>query len=461
MIRRLVIIGGDAAGMSAAAQARRLKSANELEIVVFERSTRTSYAACGLPYLVGGFVTSPDSLIARTPEQHRAKGIDVRIRHEVTTIDIKAGEVTVRDLDAGLQSTVHYDELLIATGASGIAPPWPGIDAKGVLQLRTLDDAAEVERLIHAGARRAVVVGAGYIGLEVAEGLLERGLHVTVVERLAMPMGAVLDADMAADVAGAVRSAGIDLRLGTAVTGFTVVGGRVAAVETAQGPIDADIVVIGLGVRPNAELARAAGIGVGEAGGIRVDERMRTDQPHVWAAGDCVESRHRVTGRSVVVALGTHANKQGRVAGTDIAGTDADGDRNAGGDASFGGVLGTAITRFRALEIARTGLSEREAATAGLAAYGVITEASSKAHYYPGAQPMKIKMVVEHKTGRLLGAQIVGGADSGKRIDVLATALWNKMTVAEVAGMDLSYAPPFSPVWDPVLLAAGKAATST
>ncbi len=471
MIRRLVIIGGDAAGMSAAAQARRLKSADQLEIVVFERSTRTSYAACGLPYLVGGFVTSPDSLVARTPEQHRAKGIDVRIRHEVTAIDAKAGAVTVRDLDTALQSTVRYDELLIATGASGIAPPWPGIDAKGVLQLRTLDDAAEVERLIHAGARRAVVVGAGYIGLEVAEGLLERGLHVTVVERLATPMGAVLDADMATEVAAAIRSAGIDLRLGTAVTGFTVVAGRVAAVQTAQGPIDADIVVIGLGVRPNAELARAAGIGVGESGGIRVDERMRTDQPHVWAAGDCVESRHRVTGRNVVVALGTHANKQGRVAGTDIAGAgvaDADvpgaddaGARPAGGDATFGGVLGTAITRFRALEIARTGLAEREAASAGFAAYGVITEASSRAHYYPGAQPMKIKLVVEHKTGRLLGAQIVGGADSGKRIDVLATALWNQMTVAQVAGMDLSYAPPFSPVWDPVLLAAGKAATST
>ena len=206
--------------------------------------------------------------------------------------------------------------------------------------------------------------------------------------------------------------------------------------------------VIGLGVRPNAELARAAGIGVGESGGIKVDDHLRTDRPHIWAAGDCVESHHRMTGRSVVVALGTHANKQGRVVGTNI----------AGGDAAFGGVLGTAITRFQDVEIARTGLTEREAAAAGFDALGVTTEASSRAHYYPGAQPMKIKLVVERGTGRLLGAQIVGGADAGKRIDVLATALWNRMTVAEVAGMDLSYAPPFSPVWDPVLLAAGKAA---
>jgi len=448
MTRRLVIIGGDAAGMSAASQARRMKRVEELEIVVFERSSRTSYAACGLPYLVGGFVKSPDSLIARTPEQHRARGIDVRTRHEVTAIDAVASSVTVRNLDAGPEATLRYDELLIGTGASGIAPRWPGIDAKGVLQLRTLDDAAGVERLLAGGARRAVVVGAGYIGLEVAEGLLERGLRVTVVERLDAPMGAVLDADMAGDVAGAMRAAGIDLRLGTAVTGFTLDGGRVAAVETAAGAVEADIVVIGLGVRPNADLARAAGIGVGESGGITVDDHMRTDTPRVWAAGDCVESRHRMTGKPVVVALGTHANKQGRVVGTNI----------AGGDAVFGGVLGTAITRFKDIEIARTGLTDREAAVAGLAAIGVTTEGSSRAHYYPGAQPMKIKVVVERGTGRLLGAQIVGGEDAGKRIDVLATALWNGMTVAEVAGMDLSYAPPFSPVWDPVLLAAGKAA---
>jgi NADPH-dependent 2,4-dienoyl-CoA reductase/sulfur reductase-like enzyme len=449
MARRLVIIGGDAAGMSAAAQARRMKPPDELEIVVFERSSRTSYAACGLPYLVGGFVKTPDSLVARTPEQHRAKGIDVRTHHEVTAIDATASTVTVRDLDTGRETALHYDELLIGTGASGISPHWPGIDAEGVLQLRTLDDAAKVERLLCAGARRAVVVGAGYIGLEVAEGLLERGLDLTVIERLDAPMGAVLDADMAAGIADAMRAAGIDLRLATAVTGFTVVDGRVTAVETAAGPVEAELVVIGLGVRPNADLARAAGIGVGEAGGIVVDDHLRTGSPHIWAAGDCVESRHRMTGRSVVVALGTHANKQGRVAGTNI----------AGGNAAFGGVLGTAITRFKGVEIARTGLTEREAEAAGFDAIGVTTEASSRAYYYPGAQPMKIKMVVERGTGRLLGAQIVGREGAAKRIDVLATALWNEMTVAEVAGMDLSYAPPFSPVWDPVLLAAGKAAS--
>lgn len=426
-----------------------MKSPDELEIVAFERSSRTSYAACGLPYLVGGFVKTPDRLVARTPEQHRANGIDIRTRHEVTAIDTKVFTVTVRDLDSGLKSVECYDELLIGTGASGIAPHWPGIDAEGVLQLRTLDDAAEVERLLGTGARRVVVVGAGYIGLEVAEALLKRGLDVTVVELLDAPMGAVLDADMAASVAGAMKAAGIDLQLGTAVTGFTTVNGRVTAVDTAAGPVEADLVMIGLGVRPNAELAKAAGIGVGEAGGIIVDDHLRTDTAHVWAAGDCVESHHRITGRSVVVALGTHANKQGRIAGTNI----------TGGHAAFGGVLGTAITRFQRLEIARTGLTEREAGAAGFDAIGVTTEVSSRAAYYPGAQPMMIKIVAERGSGRLLGAQIVGGEGAGKRIDVLATALWNDMTVAEVGGMDLSYAPPFSPVWDPVLLAAGKAAS--
>lgn len=448
MTRRLVIIGGDAAGMSAAAQARRLAKPDELEIVAFERGAHTSYAACGLPYLVGGFVESAQKLVARTPQEHRARGIDVHVRHEVIAIDPAAATVTVRDLESGRERAERWDALLIATGASGVMPPWPGADASGVFQLRTLDDAAAVEARIAAGARRAVVVGAGYIGLEVAEGLLARGLAVSVVERLDAPMGAVLDPDMSGAVADAMRAAGVDLRLGVSVQGFEAEGGRVRAVRTDAGSLPADLVVVGLGVRPNVELARAAGIRIGEAGGIAVDDRLRTSLPDVWAAGDCVESRHRVSGRPVVIALGTHANKQGRAAGTGI----------AGGDAAFAGVLGTAITRFGELEIARTGLGEREAAAAGFDAFASVTEAPSRAHYYPGAQPMRIKLVAERGSGRLLGAQIVGGEASGKRIDVLATALWNGMTVQEIGEMDLSYAPPFSPVWDPVLLAAGKAA---
>ena len=312
MARRLVVIGGDAAGMSAASQARRLTSPDALEIVAFERSSHTSYAACGLPYLVGGLVKSPDRLIVRTPEQHRVNGIDARIHHEAIAIDCAVRTVTVRNRDTGRETIEHYDELLISTGASGITPSWPGIDAEGVLQLRTLDDATELGRRIVAGARRAVVVGAGYIGLEVAEDLLARGLEVTVVERLDAPMAAALDADMAGGVAEAMRAAGIDLRLNTSVTGFTAAAGRVTAVETAAGPLAADLVIIGLGVRPNSELARAANVGVGKTGGIIVDDRLHTGTPHVWAAGDCVESRHRITGWPVAIALGTHADKHGR-----------------------------------------------------------------------------------------------------------------------------------------------------
>ena len=259
MAQRLLIIGGDAAGMSAASQARRLLSAEALEIVAMERGPRTSYSACGLPYLVAGIVGSTDQLIARTPEQHRANGIDIRLHHEVIAIDCVARTVTARNLDTTREMVEHYDELLISTGASGITPPWPGIDATGILQLRTLDDALEVERRLIAGARRVVVVGAGYIGLEVAEGLLERGLAVTVIERLDAPMGAALDADMAGDIAQALRAAGIDLRLGTAVTGFSTVDGHVTAVVSAAGSIAADLVIIGLGVRPNARSCEDCG----------------------------------------------------------------------------------------------------------------------------------------------------------------------------------------------------------
>lgn len=450
MTRRLVIIGADAAGMSAAAQARRLAKPEALQIVAFERGVHTSYAACGLPYLVGGLVDGERRLVARTPEEHRARGIDVRTRHEIIAIDPVAATVTVRDLEADRDFVEPWDDLLIATGASGVMPPWPGAEAAGVFQLRTLHDAAGVEARIAAGARQAVVVGAGYIGLEVAENLLARGLSVTVVERLDAPMGAVLDADMSGAVADAMRAAGVDLRLGVSVRGFEADGGQVRAVLTDAGTIPADLVIVGLGVRPNVEIARAAGIRIGDAGGIVVDERLRTSQSGIWAAGDCVESLHRISGRSAVIALGTHANRQGRAAGTNI----------AGGSATFAGVLGTAITRFGEVEIGRTGLGEREADEAGFDVVTSITEASSRAHYYPGAQPMRIKLVVERGSGRLLGAQIVGRAEAGKRIDVLATALWNRMTVQDIAEMDLSYAPPFSPVWDPVLLAAGKAAAA-
>lgn len=443
------MVGGDAAGMSAASQARRMLAREEAEIVGFERGPRTSYAACGLPYLVSGAVESADRLVMRSPEQHAERGIEVHVCHEVTAIDTSARTLDVRDLTDGTTRTEAWDELVLGTGAVGVRPPLPGIDAAGVMQLRTIDDAVDLDRRIAEGARRAVVVGAGYIGLEVVEALAMRGLEVTVLEMADAPMAGTLDPDMAALVTDAVRGAGVDLRLGEAVRGFDAdADGRLRAVESDAGSIPADVAVLGLGVRANTELCGPAGIPVGEAGGIVVDDRMHTPVDGVWAAGDCVESTHRITGRPAVVALGTHANKQGRVLGTNL----------GGGDARFPGVIGTAITRFCEVEVGRTGITEAQAAGAGIDVVASTTRSSTKAGYYPGAGRITVKLLTRVDDGALVGAQVVGGECAGKRIDSLAVAVWAGMHVADLAYADLSYAPPFSPVWDPVVRAASDAA---
>lgn len=447
--KRLVVVGGDAGGMSAAAQARRMTDPGDLEIVAFERGEFTSYAACGLPYRIAREVASTDDLVARTPEQFRRSGIDVRTRHEVIAIDTDARTVEVRDLDRDEVSVERYDELLIATGASPLKPPLPGIDSPGVFDLRTIPDVVALDAVLD-GASSAVVVGAGYIGLEVAEAFVARGLAVSVVEAADQPM-TTLDPDMAHQVASAVESMGVELHLGSPVRSFRTGGdGAVSAVVTDRMELPADVVVVGLGARPNTALARAAGVPVGDSGGILVDRRQRTRVDHVWATGDCSESFHRVSRRGVSIALGTHANKQGRVAGINL----------GGGYATFGGVIGTAITRVGEVEVARTGLTESEATAAGFEHLSTTTTSAVRAHYYQGAGRIAVKLVAERGTGRLLGGQIVGSEGAGKRIDVLAMAVWSELTVGELAGVDLAYAPPFSPVWDPVLLAAGRTAAA-
>lgn len=454
MTQRFVVIGGDAAGMSAAATATR--GEQPPDVVVFERGAHTSYAACGLPYFVGGLVDDASKLVARSPEQHRANGIDVRTRHEVVAIHTAERMVEVQQLDEhgaalGARQRERYDQLLIATGASPIRPPLANIGARGVTGIHTIPDAVALDEVIRSRApKRAVVVGGGYIGLEMVEALLLRGLHVTLVEKLSHPM-ATLDGDMGARVADGLERFGVDLRLGIGVDGFEVDGdGWVRAVATEVGPIDADLVVLGLGVRANARLAAEAGIAIGPSGAIETDARMATSVPDVWAAGDVAESLHRVSGRPVNVALGTHANKQGRVVGVNV----------SGGHARFPGVIGTAVTKVGVpghdLEVARTGLNEREAGLAGFEVVAAVIEGTSRAHYYPGGEPMAVKVVAERTTGRMLGAQIVGGREAAKRIDSLAVAVWNEMTVDEFEQLDLGYAPPFSPVWDPTLIAARK-----
>lgn len=438
MPERLVVIGGDAAGMSAASQARRRN--DDLEIVALEKGSYTSYAACGIPYFVAGEVTDLEDLVARSPQQFRDKQrIDVRTEHEVTAVDTSTGHVEVHDRAHGRTFTLGYDQLLVATGGRPVRPDLDGIDLDFVHGVQTLGDGAALHAHAEAAAtEHVVVVGGGYIGLEMAEAFIRWGADVTLLEAAPQVMG-TLDADMAVLVREALERHEVAVRCDTMVSGFEP--GRVL---TEAGPIEADLVVLGMGVAPNTALAAEAGIPTGVRGAIRVDRRQRTQVEGVWSAGDCAESRHRVTGEPVHIALGTVANKQGRVAGINL----------GGGYATFPGVVGTAVTRLCATEIARTGLTEREATAAGFSYVATRIEATTRAHYYPGASPITVKMLAERGSGRVLGAQIVGQEGAAKRIDIVATALTAGMDVEELQNLDLGYAPPFSPVWDPVLVAA-------
>jgi NADPH-dependent 2,4-dienoyl-CoA reductase/sulfur reductase-like enzyme len=446
---KLVVIGGDAGGMSAASQARKRMAADKLTIVAFERGHFTSYSACGIPYWIGGSVKDRDALVARDPAAFRAAGIDVRIRHQVVGIDLDRREVVAHDLTGGGEVREGFDQLVYAAGAVPVMPEWSGVHAKGVFGVQTLDDGAAIHAWLErdAAPRRAVVIGGGYIGVEMAEAMVRRGLDVTLLEKSAQPMSSV-DPDMGERVAEAIRGLGIEVRTSAHVDGLDTADGRVRAVVTPDGELPADIVVLGLGVRPNTQLAAEAGIRLGVTGGLRTDLRMRVaGADDVWAAGDCVQTVHLISGQPVHVPLGTHANKQGRVAGINI----------GGGYATFPGVIGTAVTKVCDLEVARTGLTEKEATAAGYAFVTASIDSSSRAGYYPGAATMTVKLIAEKRTGLLLGGQIVGREEAAKRIDALAVAVWNRMTVEEMTALDLSYAPPFAPVWDPVLIAARKA----
>jgi NADPH-dependent 2,4-dienoyl-CoA reductase/sulfur reductase-like enzyme len=441
---RMVVVGGDAAGMSAASQARKRRGPGELEIVAFERGRHTSYSACGLPYYAADVVEDWRDLVARTPEEHAEQDIEVRTRHEVDAIDLEARRVRVRDLDGGRVIEEPWDVLVVATGSTPLRPPIDGIDLPGVHGLSVLEDGIELRKAIDAGPRRAVVVGGGYIGLEAAEALVNRGVPTALVEAAPQVMSRI-DPDMGELVSDAVREIGVELHLEEEVEAIEG-DGRVRAVRTVKRTLDADLVILGLGTRPAVGLAEASGIELGPSGAIAVNPRMRTRHDGVWAAGDCAEARHLVSGQPVSYHLGTIANKQGRVCGINI----------GGGYATFPGVLGTAVSKVCEVEVARTGLSETELADLGLEWEQAAVDSTTRAGYFPGAAPIRTKVLAERRSGRLLGAQIVGKEGAAKRIDVFATALWNGMEVDEMVNMDLSYAPPFSPVWDPVLIATRK-----
>ncbi len=443
---RLVVIGGDAAGMSAASQARRLRSASDLSIVAFERSSYVSYSACGEPFFVGGQVDDLDELIARTPQQHAIRDIDVRLHHEVVGIDTDRREVTVRDIEGDREFVEPYDDLMYATGASA-KRPIPGCTLRGVYELRTLDDAEAVRQFALDGARRAVVIGGGYIGLEMAEAFQNLGLETAVITATDGVLQPQLDADLGALAASLLNDAGLHIDLGHRVESLEGQDGRVTKVQCEGHQHEADIVLLGLGSEPEVRLAVEAGVPLGESGAVAVDDRLRTRVDGVWSAGDCAEAIHRVSGLPVNFHLGTIANKQGKIAGTNI----------GGGDARFPGVLGTAITKVHEIELARTGLTAAEASAAGFDAVASTFESTTASSYWPSSSKLTMKVVTDRGSRRLLGAQIVGGPSAGKRIDALAMAIWNEMTVDELVNVDLSYAPPFSGVWEPVLIAARKA----
>ncbi len=397
-----------------------------------------------MPYYIGRVVDDAHSLTIRSPEAFRKQGIDARIFHRVNEIDIQKRRVKVEDLKSGRSAWEGFDQLMIATGAVPIRPKVPGLDARGVHELTTLQSGLEVRRAVEeAQPKKAVIVGGGYIGLEMAENLSRRGLTVSLVEKTTQVMN-TLDADMAAPLADGLAAAGIQLYLGESLTGIEVVGGTIQGVTTDKRTLSADLVLLGLGVRPHSVLAAQAGIPLGETGGIKIDDRMQTEIAGIWAAGNCAESFHLVSRRPFFLALGTVANKQGRVAGINI----------AGGHATFPGVMGTAMVKVFEWEVARTGLQERELRQLGFSYVSAKIDGQTRARYYPGTGPISVKMLAEKGSGRLLGGQIVGKEGAGKRIDVIATALHGGMTVEEFIHLDLGYSPPFSPVWDPLAIAA-------
>ena len=449
MGKRLIVIGGCAAGMSAASKARRLNP--DLEIVVYEKTGFVSYASCGLPYYVSGLVEDHNKLVVRTPAQFAKQDIEVHLHHEVTEVDTENRRVRVTNLLKGGGGSWYesYDKLLIATGGRPASLPGFSLgDLSGVFVMRAVEDGVATRDFIRREKpKRAVIIGAGYIGVEVAESFHELGLETTVIGRPSQVLKR-FDLDMAQLVQDELESKGIRLSLGDEVKALEGdAQGRVRRVVSSKGAFEADLVLLAMGVRPNAALAEAASVALGETGAIATDSQMRTNLAGVFAAGDCAEAYHCITGRGAYIPLGTTANKQGRVAGTNL----------GGGHAEFEGIVGTIITKALDVYAALTGLAEKEARALGYALKSTTIQAGSRAHYYPGVRPMHVKLVVEEGSGRLLGGQIVGDEGAGPRIDVLATALHKGMTVEELSRLDLAYVPPIAPVWDPLLVAANVA----
>jgi NADPH-dependent 2,4-dienoyl-CoA reductase/sulfur reductase-like enzyme len=441
----VLVVGGVAAGMSAASQIRRRQP--KTRVTVFERGDYISYGACGIPYNIEDPEREIEDLVVLTAEDARKKrGIDLRLRHEAKELDLDRRTMTVVDLDSGTETHEPFDALVIATGARAIRLPLDGFDLPGVELLRKLGDGADIKQALEAGPKRAVIIGAGYIGMEMAHVLTERGLSVTVLEKLPQLLPGWHDETVAV-IEETLSDRGVESHTGVTVQGAeTGSNGRVAAVLTDDGRFEADFVLVAAGIRPNVELAAAAGLRIGDTGAIWVNQHQQTSHEAVWSAGDCAEAYHRVLRRNAWIPLGTTANKQGRIAGANVLGL---GQR-------FPGIVGTAGFVVFDLEVARSGLGEDQAKAEGFDPVAVTIRQRSRAYGYPGGVPIQVRLVADRETGLLLGGELVGREGAALRSNTLATALAAHMTVADLQSLDLVYAPPFASVWDPVLVAANQ-----
>lgn len=441
---RIVVVGGVAAGPKAAARARR-KDPNA-EITIIEKGELLSYAGCGLPYYIQGEVETADELMSTPAGAVRdaaffrnVKSINVLSRTLVERIDRQGKFVEVVSLETDEKRAIPYDKLVLATGADAVMPPFPGADLNGVYRLNHPYDAEGIKKAVSDGCGKAAIIGAGLIGMEVAEALASQGLSVTIIEMMDHVVPALLDADIAAHLQRHLAEKGVTVLTGARVTGIEGDDrGRVTGVLTDKGVVDAELALVAIGVRPAVKLARDAGLEIGTTGAIKVNEYLQTYDPDIYAGGDCAENVNRITGAPIYAPLGSTANKHGRVIGDNV----------TGGDSTFRGVLGTVVFKAFEFNVGRVGLTERECAAQGIPYLMALTPGPDRAHYYPSARPMVLKVVSHAETGKLLGMQAVGTGDVVKRVDVVATAITFGATAHDISELDLGYAPPYSSAVD-------------
>ncbi len=439
---RLVVVGGIAAGMSGASKLRRLRP--EWEVLVLEAGEDPSYGACGLPYWIGGVTRAMDDLYALDPAEIERRGIDVRLRQRVTGLMEGRKAVSVEDVPSGRTYEEPYDALLIATGTRAVTPDLRNLSGENLFTMHDLPDGRRMQGFIDENRpRSAAIWGTGYVGLEMAENLAARGMAVTMINRSERVLK-TLTKPLRERVLQELEDRGVRVFLDTQVLEVRKAEDRIVSFATDRGDVAADLFLVATGIRPATDFLRGSPVPLADNGAIRVDETCATGVHGIWAAGDCCEVTHRVTGRPAYLPLGTTANKMGRVAGSNIAG-----ERER-----FPGVVGTAVTRVFGLEVGVTGLSPEEAARAGFDPVDAVIQAGSRAGYYPGGGGVHVQLTADRR-GRVLGGQVAGPEGTKGRIDTLAAAVSCRMKVEDLAMLDLAYAPPFAPVWDPVLVAAG------